>query len=224
MRQQDKSKISSYFINFTETSLKGGVQMDIFEEEALIKRIKKGDTEAFDQLVRNYEKKVYNTALRYCKNPDDAFDISQDVFLRVYRYIYDFKGESTFSTWIYRITVNLCTDYIRKGQNNKTIPLYAGDEDDEYELPLPDDAPTPEERYETKEKIEYLKKAIDSLPDDHREIIVMRDINGLQYEEIARALEINIGTVKSRISRARDKLKSILEQNGNFFDIPKSNS
>ena len=197
--------------------------MDMFEEEKLIKNIKKGDTDAFDQLVRSFEKKVYNTALRYCKNPDDAFDISQDVFLRVYRYISDFKGDSSLSTWIYRITVNLCTDYVRKDKTNKTVPLYSSNDEEEYELQLPDDSPSPEELYETKEKIDLLRKAIDNLPDDHREIIVLRDINGLQYEEIARVLEINVGTVKSRISRARDKLKSILLQNGNFFDTSMSN-
>jgi len=132
----------------------------------------------------------------------------------MYKNIKHFRGESSFSTWVYRIVVNTCNDMLRKNRNqalgSNILSLYGGNsEDDEYELEIPDKADTPEESYEKKESSQYILECLEKLPDQHREIIILRDIRSFSYEEIAEILDCSIGTVKSRISRARIKLRDI---------------
>ena len=183
------------------------------DEELLVKRIKIGDENAFAEMVELHQKMVFNVALRCVHNYDDASDITQEVFIKAYRSIDSFKGKSQLSTWLYRITVNLCMDFARKNKlyyKNIVDLETENDEGEEMELPLPDLSYSPENKLEEKELREALTAAIDSLPKDAREIIVMRDINDMSYNEIAETLGIELGTVRSRLARARVKLRNKL--------------
>lgn len=184
-------------------------------ERALVERAQKGDSAAFEKLVTLYERKVYATAYRYTGNEHDAMDVSQDVFIRVFRFLNTFNLESSFSTWVYRITVNVCKDYIRKRTARGELPLELTDEDGEYTVEISDTTYDPVEIYEQSELRQEIQEAIDDLPPSYKEIIVLRDLGGLSYEEIAQELRIEIGTVKSRLSRAREKLRKFLLQSGN---------
>lgn len=194
------------------------------DEIMIIKNAAKGDHAAFEQIVNLYEKKVYNIAFKYCNNVEDAMDISQEVFLRVYRFLPKFNGDSQFSTWIYRITMNVCHDVVGKKTGITEVSLEGKDEDDDdYRIDVPDETFSPEKLLEKKELQETIRNGIASLDEAYRDAIIMRDVNGLAYEEIAEILQIGVGTVKSRISRGREKLRSFLCQYGNFFEKVESN-
>lgn len=183
-----------------------------YADDNLVERLKNRDEAAFAELVGKYERFVFNTALQSVKNYDDASDISQEVFVKVYRSIGGFKGNSTVSTWLYRITVNVCIDFSRKNKlyKNTTAIETEDDEGERYEIPLPDYTYNPELKLENKELSAALQKAVNSLPSGSKEIIIMRDINGMTYNEIAEALGIELGTVRSRLARARIKLRNKL--------------
>ncbi|MBE6688631.1 MAG: sigma-70 family RNA polymerase sigma factor [Ruminococcaceae bacterium] len=185
------------------------------DEKQLIKDAMNGDGDAFGQLVTKYEKKIYSFALGMLSNPDDAFDVSQETFLKAYRSLKFFKGESSFYTWLYTICRNCCYDFIKQQsrQRKKNVSLYEYESDpDGTVIEIPDNANDPEKLFEQKQVRTIIYDAIMSLPDNHREIILLRDIQGLSYEEIAVAMYINEGTVKSRLSRARSKLQLILKE------------
>ncbi len=185
-------------------------------ERALVERAREGDSAAFEKLVTLYERKVYATAFRYTGNEHDAMDVSQEVFIRVFRFLNTFNLESSFSTWIYRITVNACKDFIRKRTARAELPLELSDEEaGDYSVEIADSTYDPVEIYEKAELRREIQEAIDALPPSYKEIIILRDLGGLSYEEIAGELAIEIGTVKSRLSRAREKLRNFLLQNGN---------
>jgi len=193
-------------------------------DEALIRRIKAGDADAFEEIVKTYEKPIYNLALRYTANPDDAFDVTQDVFLRVYRSIDTFKGQSKFSTWLYQIATNICIDYCRKASRKKEISMVVTDESgEETEMDFADTSPTPEQSVEHTELREEITRCIEKLGDEHRMILILRDIDGLSYQEIGSILGMEQGTVKSRLFRAREKLRGLLLKSGNFSHFPSSN-
>ena len=181
-------------------------------EKNLLERAKSGDIAAFEQLIDSYQRKIFNIALRMLGNYDDAGDLTQEVLIRIYRSIRSFKEQSSFSTWIYRITTNVCLDEIRKRKNRKVISL---DEeikfdDGDMKRQIESDEPTPEETAETEDLKKIVNDAIARLNEEHRIVIVLRDIQGLSYEEIADVLKCPEGTVKSRINRARQALKNIL--------------
>ena len=185
-------------------------------ERVLVELARAGDEAAFEKLVTLYERKVYATAFRYTANEHDAMDISQEVFIRVFRFIHTFNLESSFSTWIYRITVNVCKDHIRKRASRAELPLELTDEESgEYTVEISDSTYDPVELYEQAELRQEIRRAIDDLPDNYKEIVLLRDIGGLSYDEISQTLDIEVGTVKSRLSRAREKLRNFLLQNGN---------
>ncbi len=185
-------------------------------EKEAVKKAKRGDSAAFEQLVQMYEKKVYATAYRFAGNEHDALDISQEVFIRVYRFIGKFNEESSFSTWLYRITVNACKDLVKKRGGRMEVPLEAPDEESGgYFSTIADERYDPVSAYEKNELAESIQSCIEALPDNYRQIITMRDVYGLTYEEISDALSLEIGTVKSRISRARERVRTILLQSGN---------
>ena len=185
-------------------------------ERVLVELARAGDEAAFEKLVTLYERKVYATAFRYTANEYDAMDISQEVFIRVFRFIHTFNLESSFSTWIYRITVNVCKDHIRKRASRAELPLELTDEESgEYTVEISDSTYDPVELYEQAELRQEIRRAIDDLPDNYKEIVLLRDIGGLSYDEISQTLDIEVGTVKSRLSRAREKLRNFLLQNGN---------
>lgn len=191
------------------------------EEKHILTRARRGETAAFEELVRLYEKRVYAVALRSSGNPEDAADIVQEVFLRAWRSIESFRGDSGFSTWLFRITMNLCVDHARhKRAQPQTQPIVT---DDETERPLPDPAPTPEEHLDNRELGRELAAALEEISEEHRRIVLLRDVSGMSYTEIAEVLEISEGTVKSRLSRARIALRKVLLSRGNILQSTASN-
>ena len=177
-------------------------------EEKLIKEAQKGNTLSFGELVRYYERFVFNTALSFMANYDDAFDVAQDSFIKAWQKIATFKGDAAFSTWLYRITANTAKDTLadrNKRWSEGEIPEQAPSEQD-----------TPEESAVRAENVRELNEALGSLDEDMREILILREFEELSYTEISGLLGIEMGTVKSRLSRAREKLREILEQNHGF--------
>ena len=195
----------------------------------LVCQAQNGDDDAFSELVRHYEKFVYNTACKALsaggRSIDGADDIAQSAFIKAWRNLSLFRGECTFSTWLYRITVNTARDMLRYESRRGTVSLVKDteDEDDgsEWDVPVTSGDTIPEDAMERKEAILAVRRAIEELPEDQRQVIVMRDLHELSYQEIADKLGIELGTVRSRINRGRQKLKNILE-NGNFFGFPSS--
>ena len=189
-------------------------------ERELVQQAKAGDRAAFAGLVSAYEGKIYNLALRYLGSREDAMDASQEVFLRVFRFLPGFQEESGFSTWIYRIGVNVCKDMLHRRLKRAEQTLEGPDEEDEGRpVDVPDLRYDPERIMEGVELRQALSDAILALPEQQREIIILRDIRGLSYEEIALALALEAGTVKSRLFRARESLRKKLLQNGNIFSV-----
>lgn len=184
-------------------------------DREIAERIKKGDSEAFDELVGIYAKKIINTAYSLLYDAEEAQDAAQEVFIKVYKNIHSFRGESSLSTWIYRITRNVCCDILRK-RRDTVISLDTEDEDGK-KTDIADSAPGPSESLETNERNEYLRRAIASLDEKHKMVITLFDLEGLSYEEIAEVMKCPVGTVKSRLYRARDALRKILEENRELF-------
>lgn len=182
----------------------------------LVSRAQNGDHEAFEQLVVNYEKRVYNLALRMSRNPEDALDLAQEIFIRVYKSLPFFKRQSAFSTWLYSVASNACIDFTRREKRkNRIATLSIDDEKNDTVYEIPDLRYQPENELEKNAMREELVHALDALSPEHREILVLREINGLSYDEISEALDIECGTVKSRICRAREKLCRLLAKSGN---------
>lgn len=181
-------------------------------EQLLLERSKAGDIAAFEKLIEVYQKKIYNLAYRMICNHDDAADIAQEALIRIFKSIANFKEQSSFSTWVYRITTNVCLDEIRKKKNRRVLSL---DEeirvdDGEMQRQIMSDDPLPDEVVEREELRSIVNGAIDSLSEEQRLVITLRDIQGLSYDEIAEVLDCPSGTVKSRINRARQALKNVL--------------
>ena len=187
--------------------------------EDIIKKAQNGDMAAFEQIVIKYQSIIYNTAFKICNNPDDAYDISQESLLKIYKNISYFEGKSKFSTWIYRIVTNTALDYIKKHRKSNVFSLNAEmDEDgDSYIENIRDTSPTPEEALDSEETKKLVHEALNKLSENHRAVLVLRDINGLSYEEIAEVLLCSEGTVKSRINRARNALYEIISKNKELF-------
>ncbi len=191
------------------------------EERAAIDRVLQGDTDAFEALVKANEKGVYNLALRMLGNAEDALDASQEAFFRAYRALASFRGDSKFSVWLYRLTSNVCLDMLRKAGRYQQTSLTG--EDEEEELPIPDSRFDPQEALERAEVRRAVREGLQKLDPLFREALVLRDVNGLTYEEIAQVLDLELGTVKSRIFRARRRLAALLTADGNFSPPAPSN-
>ena len=186
-------------------------------EQELIARAKAGDDEAFAQLMRDNEKRIYNLTLRMTGNPEDAMDLAQEAFLNAWRGLKFFKGDSAFSTWVYRLASNACIDHLRRKKRRQDIDLpMPADEEDDSQPDIPDERFRPEQELERQELRRAVADGLEQLSDEHRQVLVMREINGLSYQEIADVLDIEAGTVKSRIARARNSLRKILQESGNF--------
>lgn len=187
------------------------------DEARIIQQVQRGDTNAFEQLVREYEKNVYNLALRMVRNPDDAADMTQDAFIKAYNSLPSFRGDSKFSVWLYRIVSNVCLDFLRSRSRHQTVSLSVEDDNgEETELDIPDEGHSPEELLEQKLTRESVNRGLEALPADYRQILLLREIQGLSYEEISAILSLELGTVKSRIFRARKKLCEFLLRDGNI--------
>ncbi len=189
------------------------------EEQNIISRILAGNQDEFELLVKGNEKRIYNLALRMTGSAEDAFDLSQEAFLKAYYQLESFGGESSFSTWLYRIASNVCIDFLRKEKKRKRGSVISLDgEGEERELQLPDTRYAPETELQKKELREAINRGLLELPADYRQALIMREISGLSYNEISEILEAPSGTVKSRISRGRKMMAVYLTSAGNFFD------
>ncbi|HZJ58046.1 MAG TPA: sigma-70 family RNA polymerase sigma factor [Clostridia bacterium] len=178
-------------------------------ESQLIERSVSGDTDAFGELVLLYDKRIYNYCFRMTNNADDAEDLAQEVFIKVYRNLGSFKGNCKFSTWIYRIAHNTCIDNHRKKRFRLLSLSLQGDE--KGEMDIPDKGPSPEEQIVSREQYGLMKECIARLKPEYKSVIILRDIQNYTYQEISDILEIPLGTVKSNISRARALLRDTLK-------------
>ena len=192
-------------------------------EEQLIRRAQQGDNDAFEELLLLHQKKVYNLCLRMSANPDDALDLSQEAFLRAWRSLGQYQFEASFSTWLFRLTSNICIDFLRRKKRRQETSLTESydDSDEGAELAVPDAQPGPEQQAMTNETKIELARAMEQLSPEHREILQLRVIEDLQYEQIADILGVRVGTVKSRLARARLSFRKILKA-GNYFDSASS--
>lgn len=189
------------------------------EETVVITRVLGGDANAFETLVLEYQKQVYNQALRLLDNEEDALDASQDAFLRAYRSLGGFRGESKFSVWLYRLTSNICIDKIRGRKRQQTVSLTVANEDEEpRDQEIPDERSDPAAVLDSAETLRAVADGLNSLSEDYRQILILREINGLSYDEIGSVLQLEVGTVKSRIFRARRQLSGFLMDTGNFCE------
>ncbi len=189
-----------------------GKQTVSAEEKAIIERCKRGDLGAFNELVKKYEKQVYNFAYRLTGNYDDASDIAQEAFLRVYNAIGTFRGDASFSTWMFRITTNVFLDDRKRAKAHPQTSLDEQMELDETSVArqIEDPSPTPDALTEEKERAQILSDAVQTLPEYQRAMVVLYHTEQKSYEEIAEMMQLPIGTVKSRLNRARLALKEKL--------------
>ena len=186
------------------------------EEKQLVKKVQSGDRAAFEKLVNEYQAKIYNLALRMTGSRDDAYDMTQDAFIKAYRSIGDFRSESSFYVWLYRLAVNVCLDFLRAEKKRAHVSLTELDETDNSELEIPDERFDPQTEAEKAELRQAVRRGLLKLPDEYRAILILREIDGLSYDEIGSVLSLEPGTVKSRIFRARKKLCAILLADRNF--------
>ena len=192
-------------------------------EQELVLRAKAGDDDAFAQLMRDNEKRIYNLTLRMTGNREDAMDLAQEAFLNAWRGLKFFKGDSAFSTWVYRLASNACIDHLRRKKRRQDIsaPMPMDEEDDS--IPdIPDERFQPEQELERQELRRAVDAGLEQLSHEHRQVLVMREVSGLSYQEIGDILDLEAGTVKSRIARARNSLRKILVESGNFSNPPSS--
>ncbi len=189
-------------------------------DEWLIERFKEGDETAFDQLVRRYEQKVYQHAYRLTHNADDAADVTAEAFLRMYTALKRFRGDAQLSTWLYRIVQNVYFDFYKRERRHQHLPLeIPSEEDDEpLELPIADESIDLDEHLLEQERQRVLREAIDQLPDYQRIVVLLFHEEQLSYEEIAAVTGLPLGTIKSRLNRARATLRELLEPHRELFE------
>lgn len=186
-------------------------QMNL-DDAAIVATVLNGDVEAFSVIVSRYEKRVFNLAYRYTGDRQEAEDLSQEIFLRIFRALKTFRGDALFSTWLYRVATNVCLDALRRKKNRPEPvleqPLATESGDVEKELVSPDLGP--DHQVEMAESLEIIRKEIAQLQEPFRTAIILRDLQDLSYEEIAEVLNVSQGTVKSRLHRARAMLRKRL--------------
>ena len=195
------------------------------EEARLVREIRAGDGDAFETLVREHQTRVYNLALRMTGNEEDALDISQETFLKAWRTLGKYRGDCSLGSWLYRIASNLSIDLLRKNKRRQTEKVVSLDDpgEDGRPLELPDLREEPQTILEREENRRAVWECLEKLPEEQKLILVLRDVNGLSYEEIAASMGLELGTVKSRIFRAREKLANLLLDRGTLDLIPSSN-
>lgn len=191
--------------------------MTKFFENEIIRSVLRGNVNDFEKLVTAYEKNVYSLALRMVGDPEDAADMTQETFIKAYRSLSSFRGDSKFSSWLYRIASNVCLDFLRSRSRHPQVSLNSSDEDERTTFELPDMSRNPEEQLMKKLSMEAVRRGLEQLPEQQRQILVLRELGGLSYAELARILGIEEGTVKSRIFRARKRLCALLLRDGNIF-------
>ena len=189
----------------------------------IVRKVLQGDVNAFEKLVTEYERAVYAIAQRMNGNAEVAADMTQETFIKAYNSLSSFRGDSKFSVWLYRIANNVCLDFLRSRSRKPTVSLSAEDDDgEETQLDIADESQSPELLLESALTRDAVRRGLDSLPPDYKQILLLREIQGLSYEEIAAALGIESGTVKSRIFRARKRLCTFLIEDGNIPEFRSS--
>ena len=192
--------------------------------DELIRKAANGDRDAFDQLVERYQTQVYNLCLRMVGVREDALDLAQEAFLRAWKGLPYFQFGASFSTWLYRLTSNVCIDFLRAQKRRSVVSItFLDDRDEEKELDLPDPAAGPEDQAIQTERRELITRAMNDLPVEYRQVLSLRVLQDLSYAEIAELLDIKEGTVKSRIARAREQLRKNLAASGNKIACSSSN-
>jgi RNA polymerase sigma-70 factor, ECF subfamily len=175
------------------------------DETHLIDRFKEGDSSAFERIVLKYQDRIYNLCYYLLGNPHDAEDAAQEVFIKGFRKLKYFRPEFSLYTWLYRIGVNTCLDHKRKSRRESL-------NNDSLAESLPSADPSPEGRYQSKQTGRAIQSALNQLSKNSRTLIVLKEIEGLSYEEIAEVMDTSVGTVKSRLSRTREELRSFLQK------------
>jgi len=197
------------------------------DDLTLVKRVRTGDQRAFRLLVERYQRKVYSVALGMLKDKEEAMDVSQEAFVKVHKYLDHFKGDSSFYTWLYRITTNICIDVLRKRRSSGGAPV---EYDDSLEVDLGQASvgalgsrlgTNPQKSALRRELVEKIQAALEQVPEKHRAILLLREVEGMSYEELARTLEIPKGTVMSRLFHARAKVQKILSE---YLELDESKS
>jgi len=197
------------------------------DDLTLVKRVKTGDQRAFKLLVERYQRKIYAVALGMVKDKEEALDISQEAFVKVYKYLDHFKGDSSFYTWLYRITVNICIDALRKKQalRGEQVELDEAVKMDTAEANIgalgSRLGTNPQKSALRKELAEKIQQALETVPEKHRAILLLREVEGMSYEDLSRTLQIPKGTVMSRLFHARTKVQKILSE---YLELDESSS
>jgi len=204
------------FVRQSETDRMSSKAQEVAIDRILVDRFRSGDLNAFDEMVNRYWDRIYAMVSQLLRNQQDAEEVTQDAFIRAHRGLTNFRGDSSFSTWLYQIATNLARNrywYWWRRKRDKTLsfdaPVSAESETTLAEI-IPADVITPEDATVTQEFVDRVAAGMEQLSEKHREILVLRNVQNLAYEEIAEILSISVGTVKSRIARARESLKEIL--------------
>ena len=194
------------------------------EQEALtVQRVLDGDVNEYEKLVLEYQKNVYNLALRMTGDAEDAADMAQEAFIKAYNSLASYRGDSRFSVWLYRIVSNVCLDFLRARKRRQTVSLsVVDDEGEETELEISDESASPEKLMERSMTRDAVRRGLQELTPEYRQILILRELQGMSYDEIAETLGLESGTVKSRIFRARKKLCSFLVRDGNISGVDTS--
>ena len=189
------------------------------QEQNWIAAAQTGDQDAFEQLVRLYEKRVYALTSRMCRNPADAEEAAQEAFLAAWQGLPFFRGDASFSTWLYRLASNACVDVLRREVRHQAA---ASLDDEDSAIDLPDGSLSPHDEAERSELRQQIEDGLAALPPDYRQVLILRELHQRSYDEIADILSLDLGTVKSRINRGRKRLRKILLESGNFSAPPAS--
>ena len=184
------------------------------EDIQIIDRVLAGDVDAFSDIIVKYKDKTFNYVYSQVKDYDEALDITQEIFIMTIEALRSFRRESKFSTWFYSIMVNYCKNYRKKNSRYNLVSINSSRGEEEYDLQLPDERENPEQDVIMNDSLRIVREEIGMLPDDYREILVLRDIEGLSYNEIAEILDISLSNVKVRIHRGREFLKNRLLARG----------
>ena len=193
----------------------GAVKIDKLSDEELVKQTQEGHREAFSQLVTRYQDRVINIVAQRISDRESAYDIAQEVFIKAFRGLAGFKSQSGFYTWLYRIAINTTLSYRRKVRRHKpmlSLDRPVGGNEESPKIEVADSQDSPGDVVVRKEKVDAVRRAISALDDDFNEVIILRDLQGLSYEEIANILNCPVGSIKSRLHRARKRLLEVLKK------------